>query len=263
MDLSNTRSLFISDVHLGSRHARTTELLEFLSVIKEQASPERLYIVGDFIDGWKLKRNWYWNDDASLIIRKILSFLRRDTEILYVAGNHDEFMREFIDDFHLSDFGSIHLGNEFVHETPSGKRLLVTHGDMFDLATKYARWLCWLGDVGYDFLLHANRFNNWVRRNVGCKPWSLSKAVKHNVKQAVNFISSFEQHLVHYAREKDCAGCVCGHIHTADLKVLPDGFVYANTGDWVESLTAIVEDHDGRFGLYHHLNQTIDPILPL
>jgi UDP-2,3-diacylglucosamine pyrophosphatase LpxH len=246
------RSLFISDVHLGSAHASTKELLQFLDKVKDKHPPEKLYIVGDFIDGWKLKRNWYWSDESSLVIRKILSFLHKGTEIYYIAGNHDEFMREFIEDFRINDFGHIRLGNEFIHEAADGNKYLVVHGDMFDMVAKYAKWLCRLGDIGYDILLRLNRLVNWWRRLLRRRNWSLSKAIKANVKKAVNYVSDFETFLIAYSRECGCNGCICGHIHTPDLKPLQDGFIYANTGDWVESLTAIWEDHDGKLHLYHH-----------
>ena len=145
------RSLFISDVHLGSRHAKTEYLLEFLKQVKRHTHLESLYIVGDFVDGWKLKRSWYWTDECSLILRKVLSFVKEGTRVYCVAGNHDEFLREFIHDFPTMEFGSIQIGDEFIHETADGRHLLVVHGDRFDLVTKYAKWLCHLGDFGYEF----------------------------------------------------------------------------------------------------------------
>lgn len=250
--MRDVKTLFLSDVHLGSRHAQTSALLEFLSQIKEQSPPERLYIIGDFIDGWKLRRKWYWNDESNLIIRKILSLVRCGTEVFYVAGNHDDFLRHFMHEYKLLEFGSITVGNEFVHETVDGRQLLVLHGDQFDLVTRYARWLSVLGDVGYEFLLKMNRYVNAVRRLFTHKRWSLSKAVKANVKRAVNFVGDFEKYLTAYAREKRCDGCVCGHIHTPEMKLWDDGFLYCNTGDWVESCTAIIEDGAGKLSLYRH-----------
>lgn len=246
------RSLFISDVHLGSRHAKTTELLEFLRHIKRHSTLEKLYIVGDFVDGWKLKRSWYWTDDCNLILREVLSLVKAGTEVYYVAGNHDEFLREFMHDFPLLEFGSVHIGDEFIHETTGGRRLLVVHGDHFDLVTKYAKWLCHLGDFGYELLLHVNTLVNYLRRLLR-RPeyWSLSKAIKHNVKQACNYVGDFEKYLAAYARDRGCTGCVCGHIHTAALRSDPDGFLYANTGDWVESCSAILEDESDRLLLWH------------
>lgn len=253
----NIKTLFISDTHLGCQNSSAKELLDFLNMVKDESVPEKIYIVGDFIDGWKLKRNWYWTDECSLVIRKILSFLRRNTEIYWVAGNHDEFIRGFIDDFHLLDFGHIHIGNEFYHTTADGRRLLVVHGDMFDMVSKYAKWLCFFGDLGYEFLLKVNKTMHWWRQKLGMKRWSLSKVIKSNVKKAVNYVSDFEKCLMSYAIDKECNGVICGHIHTACLTTTIsqtsfEEFTYANTGDWVESCTAIYEDHDGKLHLYYH-----------
>jgi UDP-2,3-diacylglucosamine pyrophosphatase LpxH len=246
------KTLFISDIHLGCSHASTRELLDFLNLVKDTSPPEKIYIVGDFIDGWKLKRNWHWTDESSLVIRKLLSFLRRNTQLYWVAGNHDEFIREFIEDFHLLDFGHIHLGNEFYHVTADGRRLLVVHGDMFDMVSQYAKWLCWLGDIGYDILLKMNQIICWFRKQFRLKHWSLSKMIKANVKKAVNYVSDFEKCLAAYALDRECHGVVCGHIHTAALETLDGDFIYANTGDWVESCTAIYEDYEGQLHLYNH-----------
>ena len=247
----NIKTLFISDVHLGSEFSASNDLLEFLSKVKQESPPEKIYIVGDFIDGWKLKRNWFWDDNCNLVVRKLLSFIRRDTQIFWVSGNHDEFLKGFIEDFHLIDFGHIHIGNEFLHTTVNGEKFLVTHGDMFDMVAKYAKWLCKLGGIGYEILLRANKFINWARKILGLKRWSLSKAIKRNVKKACSFMSDFEECLKSYAKEKDCQGVICGHIHSAALKT-EDGFTYVNTGDWVESCTAVYEDHEGILHMYNH-----------
>lgn len=250
--MDDMRTLFISDTHLGSKYAQTGELLEFLSEIKNNSVPEKLYLVGDFIDGWKLKRSsWYWDDKCNLVIRKILSLVKRGTEVIYVAGNHDEFIRDLVEEFNFVTFGNIRFGDEFVHRTAKGDDLLVVHGDMFDLVTKYARWISVCGDIGYDLLLKMNGFANWIQRLFWSKPWSMSAAVKSNVKQAVNFIGDFEKVLVNYGIEKNCQGCICGHIHTADLKLM-DNFLYANCGDWVESCTALIENSKGELSLYKH-----------
>jgi len=246
------KNLFISDVHLGSKHSRTKELLDFLTQIKD-TPPEKLYIIGDFIDGWKLKRNWYWDNNSNLILRRILGFLRKGTEIYYVAGNHDDFLREFMEDFNILEFGSIHIGDEFIHETVKGENLLIVHGDMFDLVTRYAKWVSILGDIGYEILLRANTFVHWIRTRVfKMKHWSMSKAIKGGVKKAVNYVSDFEKVLGDYAEERECEGCICGHIHTPDMKRLENGFLYCNTGDWVESCSAIIELEDGTLELKHY-----------
>lgn len=245
------KTVFVSDIHLGSRHAAVTDFLNFLSSLKEDP-PEKLYIVGDFIDGWKLRRNWYWTNDNNLVLRRLLGLIKKGTQIYYIAGNHDEFVRDFIEDFALFDLGSIHIGNEFVHESVDGKKFLVLHGDCFDMVTKYAKWASYLGDIGYTLLLKLNKVVHSVRKFFGLKHWSLSKAIKKNVKKAVSFISEFEDSLVKYSRDKNCDGCVCGHIHTPELRFSSDGFMYANSGDWVESCTAIYEDHEGKFHLYQH-----------
>lgn len=250
------KTLFISDVHLGSRHSSTAELLAFLSEVKKINNPEKLYIVGDFIDGWKLKRNWYWTNESNLVLRKILSMLQCGTEVYYIAGNHDDFLRIFIEDFKIGDFGSIHIGDEFVHETANGEKFLVIHGDKFDLATQYAKWICVLGDIGYDVLLRLNSIVKWFRSSLGLKHWSLSKSVKSNVKKAIDYIGGFEKCLINYSKELHCNGCICGHIHTADLKKVDKEFVYVNCGDWVESCTAIYEDYEGNLHLYKHKNET-------
>lgn len=250
--VNDIRTLFISDTHLGSKHAQTGPLLEFLSEIKRHSVPEKLYLVGDFIDGWKLKRSsWYWDDNCNLIIRKILSLVKKGTEVIYVAGNHDEFLREFLEEFNFVSFGNIRFCNESIHTTADGKDMLVVHGDIFDLVTKYAKWVSVMGDVGYEMLLRLNGFVNWIQKLFWTKQWSMSAAVKSGVKQAVNYIGDFEKVLINYGEEKGCKGCICGHIHTADLKTI-NNFLYANCGDWVESCTAIIENSKGELSLYKH-----------
>lgn len=250
--MRDVRTLFLSDVHLGSRHAQTKPLLDFLNMVGKHSLPTQIYIIGDFIDGWKLKRKWKWNNRSNQIIRKLLAFASQGSQVFYLAGNHDEFLRQFMYEFEIVEFGDIHVGDEFTHETADGKKLLILHGDQFDLVTRYARWISKIGDVGYEMLLRLNTTVNAIRSIFTTKKWSLAKAVKGNVKRAVNFIGDFEKYLSEYAREKGCDGCVCGHIHTPELKVWDDGFLYCNTGDWVESCTAIIEDSHGRLSLYNH-----------
>ncbi len=250
--MQDVKTLFLSDVHLGSRHAQTKALLEFLNDVEEHSPPEKLYIIGDFIDGWKLKRKWKWNNESNLILRKILSFASQGTEVFYIAGNHDDFLRTFMQEFQIVEFGNINVGDEYIHETADGKKLLILHGDQFDLVTRYASWVSKVGDVGYEFLLKLNTYVNAIRSIFTDQKWSLSKAVKGKVKKAVNFVGDFEKYLSKHSREQGCDGCVCGHIHTPEMKVWDDGFLYCNTGDWVESCTAIIEDSTGRLTLYKH-----------
>ena len=256
------RSVFISDAHLGSKFAQTDFLLDFMKWVDKQR-PQKFYIVGDFIDGWKLQRNWTWNKQCNLIIRKIFSMLKHDTEVYYVAGNHDEFLRSFFEETHGINFAGLQIADEFIHERPNGEKLLVIHGDKFDTAIRYAMkytsFLCTLGDWSYDFLIEVNSFVNWVGKKLGLRYWSLSKAVKHQFKNAMQYIGGFEQILVDYARERDCLGVVCGHIHTAALKPMKD-IMYYNCGDWVENHTAIIEYEDGEMVLinHDHLTETIE-----
>jgi UDP-2,3-diacylglucosamine pyrophosphatase LpxH len=247
--LKKLHSVWISDTHLGSCFSRSKELLEFLKLIKEY-EPRYLYLVGDFIDGWKLQRSWYWDDNCNLIIRKILSMVKHGTIVYWIAGNHDEFMRNFMHDTNL---GSIHLGDEFVHTCIDGRKLLVVHGDKFDIAftMKYTKWLCKLGDIGYGYLIRMNKCINNFRKLFGLKYWSFSQAIKSTVKQATSYIGGFETILANYAKEKELQGVVAGHIHCPTIKTI-DGVTYYNCGDWVENCTAILEYHDGKIELYNH-----------
>lgn len=240
------RTLFISDVHLGSRYAKAVELLEFLRQIE---SVETIYIIGDFIDAWKLKNGWSWNTDCTLVIRKLLGFVKHGATINYIAGNHDEFLRHFIDDYQDLDFDGINVLDECIHITARGDKYLVLHGDKFDVSVKHAKWLCFLGDNWYDWLLQLNTLVSVVRKLFGLKQyWSLSKAIKRQVKKAVNYVGDFETFLTKYAIENDCKGVICGHIHTADM-CNKNNIHYCNTGDWVESMSAIIEWEDGSFEL--------------
>lgn len=242
--MSKIANVFISDVHLGAYYSKTDKLLEFLIEIKKH-NIEKLYIVGDFIDGWKLKRNWYWDNNCNLIIRKILSMIKSGTEVYIVAGNHDEFFRDFIHEFKEIKLGSIHLGDEFIHVGKTGHTYLVLHGDRFDLVTKYAKWLCVVGDVGYSILLNLNAITNYFRKKFNLPYWSLSAAIKSRVKEATNYISDFEYYISKYATEKHCFGIIVGHIHAPDIRQI-ENVKYLNCGDWVENCTAIIEYDDGK-----------------
>ncbi len=237
------RSLFISDVHLGCRFARAEELFAFLGRVQ----PDRLYLVGDIIDGWKLKRSFHWTDTSSFILRRILGMLKRGTRIVYITGNHDEFLRTFAP----QAFGHMELVDMCVHVTVDGRRLLVIHGDFFDHLTKHAAWIYHLGDRAYTLALHLNKWMNIARRSLGYPYWSFSSLLKSKVKRAVNFINDFEQFVARYTRKKGCCGVICGHIHVPAIRRI-DGIDYVNCGDWVEHCTAVVEHLDGRMELVDH-----------
>jgi len=234
------RSLFISDVHLGCGFSRTEDLFAFLGRLE----PENLYLVGDIIDGWKLKRNFVWNDTCSFVVRRILGMLKRGTRVYYVTGNHDEFLREFSP----HTFGHMELADQFVHETADGRRLLVIHGDCFDHLTKHAAWVYHLGDRAYTLALHMNSWMNFVRRSLGYPYWSFSSMLKTRVKRAVNFINDFEHFVARYTQQQGCSGVVCGHIHVPAIRRIEE-IDYFNCGDWVEHCSALVEHVDGRMEL--------------
>lgn len=234
------RTVWISDLHLGTRGCKADLLVEFLKSVE----CERLYLVGDIIDGWRLKRGWYWPAAHNDVVRRILKMARRGTDVIYVPGNHDEVFRDYVG---LS-FGGVRLVEQAIHETPDGRRLLIVHGDIFDGVVLYARWLAFLGDRAYELLLKANIAFNAVRRRLGLPYWSLSAYLKKKVKNAVEYISRFEEAVAHAARDRGLDGVVCGHIHSAEVRQL-DGVTYYNCGDWVESCTALVEHQDGRIAV--------------
>lgn len=239
------RSVFISDLHLGTRDAQSDQLLEFIRNVE----CENLYLVGDIIDGWELRRNWRWSQAQSDVLQKILRKARKRTNVYYLIGNHDEFLRPFLP---MMMGNTITITHEKVHYGINGKRYLVVHGDMFDAVTMTKKWVAHLGDRCYLLMLRLNRPINKVRRWLGIYHyWSLSKMVKQSVKQAVNFITDYEDVLSSYADEKGFDGVICGHIHHAEIRMIND-IEYLNCGDWVESCTAIVEHYDGHFAIYEH-----------
>lgn len=239
------RSIFISDIHLGSRNAQAESLLEFM---KEHES-ENLFLVGDIIDGWALKRRWAWPQAHSDVIQKLLRKARKGTNIVYVLGNHDEFVRSFLP---LSLGDNIEVVNEYLYTSAQEKQYLVTHGDFFDSITMTKKWLAKFGDISYEMLLRLNRPLNRARRLVGYKRhWSLSNFAKQNVKKAVMFIDDYESILVTEASRRDFDGVICGHIHHAEQKQI-EGIEYLNCGDWVESCTAIVETHEGEWEIINY-----------
>jgi len=236
------RSIWISDVHFGTRACKAEFLLDFL----ERADCERLYLVGDMIDFWNLKSGWYWPATHSKALQKIMEMAAHGVEVIYVPGNHDELFRDYTG----SVFGGVQIAPRVIHETADGRRFLVIHGDEFDSVVKHSKWLAVLGSGMYDFLLYANRWVNFVRRRLGFAYWSLAAYLKHKVKNAVNYISNFEQALAHEAQRHRVDGVICGHIHKAALEYVRD-VLYVNDGDWVESCTALVERHDGSLAVLH------------
>ena len=238
------KTIFISDVHLGTRFAQTEKLIEFLKVNES----ENLFLVGDIIDGWAIKRKFVWPQSHSDVIQKILRKARKGTNIYLITGNHDEFLRPFVP-LILGD--NLNISNEFDYTSISGKRYYITHGDFFDSITMTKKWLAILGDYGYDFILYINHILNKIRRTFKINSqWSLSKYIKDNVKSSVNFINDFEKVLTEHAKHKNYDGIICGHIHKAEQRDI-NGIEYKNCGDWVESCTAIVEKHNGEFEIIH------------
>jgi UDP-2,3-diacylglucosamine pyrophosphatase LpxH len=234
------RAIFISDIHLGTPGCKAAYLLDFL----RHNESDYLYLVGDIIDGWALKSRFYWHQTHNDVIQKVLRRARKGTQVIYVPGNHDEVGRQFVG----LNFGDIAIREEAVHVTADGRRLWVVHGDLADGVIRHAKWLAYLGDTLYDFVLWLNRHFNAVRARLGLGYWSLSQYLKHKVKNAVSFITDFETVLMREARRHGYDGVVCGHIHKAEIRMI-DGLVYCNDGDWVESLTALVETHDGELKL--------------
>lgn len=236
------RTLWISDVHLGTPGCQAARLVDFLKA----HDCRTLYLVGDIIDGWKLRRQWYWPQEHTNVIRKVLTKAKRGTRVYYVTGNHDEFLRKFVR-FGLT-LGNIEVVNEHVHRTADGRRLLVTHGDAFDVITRYHRWLALAGDAAYEGTLRASYWLNRLRARVGLPYWSLSAFAKQRVKTAVNVISRYEASVARECQRRGLNGVICGHIHHAEIRDL-FGVSYYNCGDWVESCTALAEDDSGRIEL--------------
>lgn len=240
------RSVFISDVHLGTRGCRSDFLADFLRRI----SCEHLFLVGDIIDGWRLRKSWYWDESHDEVIRLIIGLARAGAEVTYLPGNHDEMFRAWLPLLGQADveIAGIRLRDEAVHTTADGRRLLVLHGDAFDSVVRYAKFLALLGDWAYTVALVANRWFNAVRRRLGYPYWSLSAWLKRQVKEAVKAIDRFESALATEAKRRGLDGVICGHIHHAEMREV-QGVLYMNDGDWVESCTALVEHADGRFEL--------------
>lgn len=234
------RTLFISDVHLGTRTSQAEMLLDFL----KHTEAETIYLVGDIIDFWRIKRGAIWPQTHNDVLQKLLRKVRKGTRIIFIPGNHDEGIRDYAG----MHFGGIEIERQALHITADGRRFVVLHGDEYDVIVRYARWLALLGDRGYEFALWCNGPLNFIRRRLGLGYWSLSAYLKHRVKRAANFIGAFEANLADEARRRQVDGIICGHIHHAASRMI-EGVHYINTGDWVESCTAVGETESGEMEL--------------
>lgn len=240
--MTQVRSIFISDVHLGTSACKAGILLEF---IKEYEA-DHLFMIGDIIDFWAMKRGTIrWTADQNTVVQKILRRARHGSQVIFIPGNHDEALRDYVG----TSFGDIRIEHEYVHVAADGKRYLLIHGDEFDQVTKHHKWVAILGDKAYNFLVMLNNWLSFARRSLGIPGyWSLAGYAKRQVKTAVNFIFDFEDSVTHHARDRQMDGVICGHIHWAAIKDV-NGTMYLNCGDWVDSCTAIVEHLDGRMEL--------------
>ena len=252
----NYRSIWISDFHLGTRGCQSELLLEFI----KHTQSEKLYLVGDIIDGWALKNTWYWPQSHNDVVQKILRKARHGTEVFYISGNHDEVMRGFVP----VNFGGVSILNQVIHETVDKKKYVVVQGDQVDGIIQCAKWWAMLGSITYDFLIYFNRYINFFRKKLGYEYWSLSNYLKFTVKNAVKFVSEYEKLVCNYAKQFKVEGIICGHIHHANMQSM-NGIHYINDGDWVESCTALVEHFDGKLELINWtekrkelFNETID-----
>ncbi|MBE0546559.1 MAG: UDP-2,3-diacylglucosamine diphosphatase [Rubrivivax sp.] len=231
------RTVWISDLHLGTPGCQADALLDFLRAVH----CETLFLVGDIIDGWQLRRSWYWPQAHNDVVQKLLRKARKGTKVIFVPGNHDEFARKYLG----HNFGGVDVVEEHIHHLADGRTLWVTHGDHFDGVIQCAKWLAYVGDSAYEFTLRMNRHLNSLRARLGLPYWSLSRYLKLKVKRAVSYLGDFEAAVAREARSRGVHGVVCGHIHHAEMRSI-DGVLYCNDGDWVESLTALVEHGDGR-----------------
>lgn len=241
-DRMRYRTVWISDIHLGTRGCNADLLIDFL----DHVDSDTLYLVGDIIDGWRLKKKFYWPDSHNDIIWRILKRAKRGTRIIFIPGNHDEMFRQFTG----LNFGGVEIRRSAIHETADQRRLLVLHGDEFDTVMLAHRWLAFVGDTAYTLLMRLNWLVNKARRKMGLPYWSLSRMAKHKVKNAVEFIGRFEELVSRAAENRGVDGVVCGHIHTAEMREIK-GIQYYNDGDWVEGCTALVEADDGTMEILH------------
>jgi UDP-2,3-diacylglucosamine pyrophosphatase LpxH len=257
MAAMKVRSVFLSDIHLGTRGCQADSLIAFL----REYEAEHLFLLGDIVDFWAMKRGIHWTAAQNTVVQKVLRRARHGERVTLIPGNHDEALREYVG----ASFGDIRVAAEHIHETADGRRLLLLHGDEFDQVTRHHRWLAVLGDIGYDLLVRANAWLSWARRSLRISGyWSLAGYAKRRVKRAVNFIFDFEDAVIRTVRERGLDGVVCGHIHSACLRETA-GVLYINCGDWVDSCTAIVEHGDGRLELveWRNAGAALVPVVPL
>jgi len=238
--IQHVRSIWVSDLHLGAKSSRPDCLLDFF----RHHTSDHLYLVGDMIDGWRLKKSWFWDQLHNDVVQKILRQARKGTKVSYIPGNHDQFARDHIG----LKMGEIEICRSCTHDTADGRTLLVMHGDEFDSIVTHAKWLAVLGSGAYEASVVLNRWVNAMREMMGLRYWSISNYLKHKVKNAMQFIDNYEQAVAEEARKRNVDGVICGHIHRADMKRIGE-IEYFNTGDWVESCTALVEHMDGRMEL--------------
>ncbi len=239
--MTKYRSIFLSDIHLGTRGCQAERLLDFL---REHES-EKLFLVGDIIDFWAMNRTIHWSPLQNTLVQKVLRRARHGDQVVLIPGNHDEALREYVD----TSFGDIQVVRELIHTAADGRRYLVLHGDEFDQVTRHHRWVAVLGDIAYNFLVRLNAWLSWLRRTLRIPGyWSLAGYAKRRIKSAVSFIFDFEDSVIHAVRERGLDGVICGHIHSAAIREV-GGLTYINCGDWVDSCSAIVEHHDGRLEL--------------
>ena len=239
--MPRVRTLFLSDIHLGTRACQAERLLDFL----REHPADNVFLIGDIIDFWAMKRSIHWSATQNTVVQKMLRRARHGEQIIFIPGNHDEALRDYCG----TDFGGIRIEREWIHTAADGKRYLLVHGDEYDQVTRYHKWVAVLGDISYNLLVRLNIWLSWVRRQLGVSGyWSLAGYAKRKVKTALQFIFDFEESVMHSARARGLDGVICGHIHWAAIRDM-QGLTYVNCGDWVDSCTGIVEHMDGRLEL--------------
>ena len=247
------RTIWISDTHLGWRASEAGHLLDFL----KKHDAEQWYLVGDMVDGWMLRRYWHWPQTHNDVVQKLLRKVRKGARVDYIPGNHDSFLSDFVG----LQFGGVSVLRDAIHTAADGRKFLVLHGDEFDSVVHYAPWLAFLGNNGYDAMILIGRQFNRLRRLFGQPDWSLSAYVKHRVKNIVKFVTDYEHALAREAQKRGADGVICGHIHKAEIRDF-EGMTYCNTGDWVESCTALVEHFDGKLEIIHWLDVPVPSLVP-